>query len=244
MFPISGPAFLVVYLSLLAAGLLARRLIRAYLARRNPTLADDRPALSAPEAGYLVAGAPRAYAARVLAARDGAPEATSLHTPDSEEHLVELGLILDAGQRAALRLWSAAIFGGLLAAGLARLWMGLSRGKPIGYLALLLLVVLGVLLWSVSERSMRGIRTAAGNRVLSTLSTRYKAGFGDTSCAMGFALFGWAALANNPAAQAHLSSHGIVATAAGGCSAGTACASGCSGGGGGGGGGCGGCGGS
>lgn len=251
MSPITGPAFLSIYVALFGAGFVARWLIRRHLGKRAPGRATAEPLqLSAIAAGYLAGGAPRAHAARVLAAREGAPEATSLHAADPQERLVELGLILDARQRAALRLWSGAIFGGLLAAGLARVWVGVSRDKPVGWLLLLLLGVAAALFWSVKDHSGGAVRTPAGRRALSELSRRYKARRGDASCAMGFALFGWSAISDNAAAQAQLLSHGIVmpTSSGGGCTATSGCTSGgsgCSGGGSGcgGGGGCGGCGG-
>jgi uncharacterized membrane protein YgcG len=238
MFPISGPTFLLVYLSLFATALLAHRLLRHHLRRRASPLVPAELSISdlSPEhVGYLLDGPRRARAARSAAGRLGA----ALPSTDVEHFLSSRGLVVDARQLATLRLWGVAIFGGLLAAGAARAFIGLDRGKPIG---LLLVLMMGVAFRLVVVLRARSLRTRAGDVLVDQLKERYESGLGDTSSPMGYALYGWVALSADPAMQTHLRSQGYSSPSSGGCGTGTSgCSSGssgCSGGGG-----CGGCGG-
>jgi uncharacterized membrane protein YgcG len=254
MFPISGPAFLVVYLALIAAGVLVHTLIRRGLGQRAARQHDMDAAtsqLTAGEVGYLQGSWRRAFAARAVALREGSSTAAEWdrkHT-DPEARLEAWGLLLDRAQLSALRLWGIAIYGGLLAAGLARVWIGVTRDKPVGFLLLLLLVV-AFLLWRVTRR--RPVITRLGRRVVAGMTKRYRASVGDTSYAMGYALLGVTVL--TPELTAHLRNKGILGAAGGytadgafiGCAGhgGSGCNSGGGSGSSGGGGGCGGCGGS
>lgn len=242
MFPISGPNFLLVYVALFAAALLVHWLLRWTLRSRTgladpPELLID--ALSPEDVGYLLDGPARSRAARSLARRASLQATASPHV-DPESFLARRGLVLSSLQLSTLRLWGAALFGGLLAAGVARIFIGLYRGKPVGLLALILLVVV---LRLVTVTLTHFVRTRAGDALVAHLKQRYQQGVGDTSAAMGFALLGWMALGGDSALQEHLRSEGYSSPSSGGCGTG---GSGCSGGGSGcsgGGGGCGGCGG-
>jgi hypothetical protein len=265
MFPISGPNFLLVYLALFAAALLAHWLLRWTLRSRTgladpPELLID--ALSPEDVGYLLDGPARSRAAGSLAHReagslahrDDRGQGPYSRPVDPENSLPRRGLVLSSRQLGTLRLWGAALFGGLLAAGVARIFIGLYRGKPVG---LLTLIMIGVVFRLVTVMLTRFVRTRAGDALVAKLKLRYRQGLGDTSAAMGFALLGWMALGGDPSLQAHLRSQGYSSPSSGGCGTGggggcsgggSGCSgggSGCSGGGSGcsGGGGCGGCGG-
>ena len=246
MFPTNGPTFLVVYLALFAASLVAYRLIRAYLAH-GVVAAGDAAQLTIWEIGYLVSGPQRALGAWTVQREEDRESARSPaalgNGRDAEDHLVALGLILDRGQRATLKLWGAAIYGGLLAAGASRVWIGVSRGKPVAILFVMMLVVAFVLYRALRHHV---VRTPAGERLTDSLIRSYARREGDCSLAMGFAVLGWPALEAAPAMQVHMQSQGLGPTASSGssCTASSCTASSCSGGGSScSGGGCGGCGG-
>jgi hypothetical protein len=212
MFPIIGPTFLLVYVALFAAGLLAHWLLRCHLRRRGRPIAATELSvsdLSAEHVGYLLHGPIRAAAARSVACHLGEKVAST----DVESFLSAHGLVLDARQLATLRLWGAAIFGGLLAAGVARVFIGLDRGKPVG---LLLVLMIGVGIRLAMVLRSRALRTRAGDKLVERLKRRHLNGLGDVSTAMGFALYGWMALSANPAMEAHLRSQGYSPSSGGG----------------------------
>ncbi len=259
MFPIDGSTFLVVYLALIAAGVVAHRLIRhrlrAHAARRRHT--SDVPGdLSPLDVAFLKRQLPHVAAVRFIALHEG--RSLSSLQADPESRLAAWGLILSRRERSALRTWSFSIFGGLLAAGLARAYIGVVRDKPIGLLLLLLLPVV-FLLWRTATESV--IPSVSNRVVLDAALARYRAGLGDLSLAMGFALLGWVVLPPDVEALLHSQGFGEANRSDG--VSGTICVGHCGysvggwsgdsggggsggdgGGGGGGGGGCGGCGGS
>lgn len=145
--------------------------------------------------------------------------------------------------------WSAAIpLLTLMGIGVVKLVIGLSRGKPVLFLVIALIVTLFVILWIASGQKRL---TPTGGRTLLSLRNRHatdSVGMTDLAAmSAGVALFGPAALAGYPelipggtSLRKELSHLGAPT---GGDTTG-GCSSGCSGGGGGGcGGGCGGCGG-
>jgi hypothetical protein len=211
------------------------------------------------EVGYLVGGEPRLLGVLALLRdsrgrsdqrekrekrgkpdpRGPSDEPAAPGVLDPESRLEELGLLLTRAQRSTVRLWGAALFGGLLATGLARVWVGVSRDRPVGLLLILIVVVAYFLFRAVCDRVTR---TSAGRLLVDSLQREYLHRAGDTSYAMGFALLGWTALANSPELQAYMRSEGHFPPQGGGSSCiGCAGIGGCGGGGGGGGGGCGGC---
>ncbi len=163
---------------------------------------------------------------------------------DEARDMQDDGLTFPANQALVIGfLTGLPLIGVILGAGVTRLVVGLTHGKPSAYLILFLVVAAVVAFVLVYNRPFR---TRRGDQSLDKLMTRHGllkhgrtwSGAGDA--AMAVAIFGTAALAGT----VYNGLHGWYPTqssGAGGWSSG--CGSGCGGGDGGGGGGCGGCGG-
>jgi hypothetical protein len=221
MFPITGPTFLLVYVALFAAGLLAHWLLRHHLRRRARPIAAAELSiaeLSAEHVGYLLGGPTRAAAARSVARRLGEKLASS----DVESLLAGHGIVLDARQLASLRLWGVAMFGGLLAAGIARAYIGLDRGTPVGPL---LVVMIGVGLRLAMVLRTRALRTRAGDALVERLKHRHLTGLAGPSTAMGFALYGGSARSASPSSVS--CNRGSSDGCCGGCGSGGCGSGGC-----------------
>lgn len=252
MSSINGPTFLVAYLLTLAILYVIYLWIRRGLserAARDHRLETAVTQITSGEVGYLQGAAPRTYAVRAVALREGTTTVLDWERKhvDPEGRLEAWGLLLDRAQRNVLQLWGAALYGSLLAAGIARLWGGIVRDKPVGLL-ILLLALTAFVLWHVTRPRM--VVTRLGRDVVAVMTERYRSGVGDTSYAMGYALLGATAL--TPELTTHLRSEGLIAgggagyvadTPYVGCSSGNSSGSGSSCSSDGGGGGCGGCGG-
>jgi uncharacterized protein (TIGR04222 family) len=168
------------------------------------------------------------------------------------ERLKAMGLLVDDATAWAVRFWPTFLV--LLLAGFAavKIAVGLSRGKPVLFLALALAATVAVALVGFARRPHRSIR---GDQLLEQLkeehaaleytASRQPAGLAGTDLPLAMGLFGMGVLAAGPLADLRTALKPPVTS--GGCGGG--CASGCGGGGGGcggggcGGGGCGGCGG-
>lgn len=146
------------------------------------------------------------------------------------------GLAPAYGTIRALRFASALIVLPVLALGLAKIGVGLGRGKPVGFLVLMVLVAAGAGLWCLRNPPRV---TAAGQAALRQARQRHsraaRAPLGD-EIVLAFALSGAAALAGTP----H-DAFGRLMRADGDGGGGSGCGGGDGGGGDGGGGGCGGC---
>jgi hypothetical protein len=245
VFAIPGPEFLVIYLVLCLIGAVGYRVIRRRLRASSRPIYTMEP-LSPVMVGYLVSGATRAGAVAAVVRKDLDPSTRShRYDPDEiDQVLADQGLILSDREANSLRYLGSAIFGGLLAAGIARLLVGLSHQRPSGLLMLLLVIVAGGLL-AVARTTV--IRTMAGNQVVDDLMARAHVDRDDSDVAMNFALLGWTALIHQPELQGYLQSVGFSPASLGGGTSdggGTSLGGGTSDGGGGcGSGGCGGCGG-
>ncbi|MDE8650336.1 TIGR04222 domain-containing membrane protein [Novosphingobium album (ex Liu et al. 2023)] len=157
-----------------------------------------------------------------------APEAARIR-----DRLVRSGLLKDAAARLRTRAVQTAPYAVLVVIGLAKIEVGLARGKPVGILVSLVIVTafLGVIRWFTLDA-----RTSAGARAIKGMALEYdrmrRAPVREET-GMAVALFGTTVLAGSPMADFH-------ALRAPGSSSGDSGGSGCSGGGGGGCGGCGG----
>lgn len=156
------------------------------------------------------------------------------------------GLLLEEGRRSLLRLLTALLVLPLLAVGSLRFWHGLVAGRPVGFLALLLLVYIGVgalLLVRIPFASQRGQRCLQQARSTFKNQRDVEVSYSDPLLARRFALYGLAALMASSELSRYLG--GPAAFSSGGSSGGDSGCSSCSSGGsdsssGGGGGGCGG----
>lgn len=179
------------------------------------------------------------------------------------QNLVEKGLLLDWSQRTAAAALPLAFFGSLLGLGAAKAVVGITRGKPIEFLILLLIltvVVLAIFLIKSPRFTLAGKQllnklqrqVKQDPRVLSAQSEANAPTTDNESLLWSTAFVGTAALAGTPLfdLSSYFSQRRPPANSSGGCGT-----SGCGGGGGGsgcggggsgcgGGGGCGGCGGS
>ncbi|GAB5406212.1 MAG: TIGR04222 domain-containing membrane protein [Aureliella sp.] len=179
------------------------------------------------------------------------------------QELEDKGLVVSATQAGAARALPILLFGSILFAGLLKIGVGLSRGRPVGFLLLgelAAVAALALFLCSVPRL------TAAGKRLLARLTAdaehKHKGGvwpvdgegkqqqhdglLGDSTLVWSTALLGTAVLADSSLSPLHsfvdTNVGGNRSAASGGCSTGCGGDAGC-GGGGGCGGGCGGCGG-
>ncbi|HEY9733093.1 MAG TPA: TIGR04222 domain-containing membrane protein [Drouetiella sp.] len=163
--------------------------------------------------------------------------------------LIDAGLILNDARTAAIRTCcTLMILSPVLFLGIPKLFLGLSRNKPVALLALLVLVGLGAAGWFFCQRC---IRTARGDAALDFLrfenrtleySVRYGSGNSSHELAMATGLYGTAILLTSPLFAPMKNVFRTPVSSSSGCSSGSSCGSSC-GGGGCGGGGCGGCGG-
>ena len=168
-----------------------------------------------------------------------------------QERLESMGLLIGGGEVRKVRAVAGLVMGAVLVVGLLRLWHGFVWNKPIGILAVL--VVVGLVVMIALLR--RPFRTRAGDSALERLQDAHGQGgwkSGDESglatgaqLVMAVGLLGVSALAGTPLEKIK-SKLGPENAGGFGGGCGSSCGSSCGGGGGGGGcggGGCGGCGG-
>lgn len=170
---------------------------------------------------------------------------------DQASRLVSQGLVLPEGRRFGVTLLLLSPFVLAIVIGSMKLMVGISRGRPVGFLFLLILLAVGL---GVAAWALRPLRTFRGDKALSLLkdenaalaeTARSAAGRDDltgSDVALAFGLFGMGALGGpvlNHLVVA-LTPPGTGPGSGGGASCGSSCGSSC---GGGCGGGCGGCGG-
>ncbi len=172
------------------------------------------------------------------------------------QNLVGKGLVLDRTQRAAAVALPVALFGGLLAFGIAKAFVGVERGKPIEFLSLAMCITAVVMLLfilTVPKLTSNGKRLLAKLRKEVRLNpkqlvpaNRFDSNSIDNSALLwSTALLGTAALSTGTWSdwETFLNrQREVTSTSPGGCST-SGCGGGGGGCGGGGGGGCGGCGG-
>ncbi len=172
------------------------------------------------------------------------------------QSLVEKGLALDGSQRIACIALPIALLGSVVALGLAKVWVGMARGRPTEFLA----IAIGLTVLALAKFVFKTPRlTLAGKRLLAKLMAQSKHNPQDLLGAAGStsqsndhgqllwstAFIGTAVLADTPLHEldSFFRSYRDSATSStGGCST-TGCGGDSGGGGGCGGGGCGGCGG-
>ena len=225
------------------AALAHRGVLKVRLARDKPTLKAIRPApLEVTEVENDVYDA--VLGSRGSDALLGPVRRAAANAADAVgDRLRDLELVLTESRRAAVRFLPALPLALCLAVGGQKLIIGLSRGRPVMFLVILLFITLGGLLVALFNYPHR---TRRGDRVLKDLK-RSNASLQITSLAqlapadlvMAYALFGPGVLAMGPDTdlyntmkrQTHVSSCG------GGSCGSSSCGGGC------GGGGCGGCGG-
>lgn len=176
---------------------------------------------------------------RLLAAAAGEPaswkqveSALKPFAATAEKDLVEAGLMMEPGVVTQLRFWQASPYLLLIVFGAIKLDIGTGRGRPVGYLTLLLVVtfVLALLRFVVVGR-----RTRAGQDLLAgarECNDRLRRAAPQDETDMAVALYGTVVLVASPWSDYH---------ALRSASSDSGSAGGCSGGGDGGGGGCGGC---
>ncbi len=121
-------------------------------------------------AGAGGTGAPRPRAARGFDARrlGGFEKAAKPHVGPVERRLIAGGLILDSGEARRIGLVAALPFIGLFALGIAKLLVGLSRDKPVGFLiAFLVVTAIAILIriFAVDRRTQRGRLALAEARI-------------------------------------------------------------------------------
>ena len=190
-------------------------------------------AVRASDRTVLALNAPFGWADMLRALR---PEAAHI-----QRRLVSGGLLVDAGERGRVAMIASAPYILLFGFGLSKLLVGLARGRPVLFLAILLVVtlVLGLIRWSTVTDQTRAGRAAVKAARRQHDRLRRAPTTGETDLAV--ALFGPAVLAGSAFAAFHL----MRAPASDGSSSGWSDSSGSSGCGGdsGGSSGCGGCGG-
>ena len=162
------------------------------------------------------------------------------HAKAVEEQLVRAELLIDRGTALQLRFWSMSPYLLLIAFGLIKWEIGVGRGRPVGFLTVLLAVTIGLAVirfFSIDRRTRGAIDTLADTR--STADRLRRAPTHD-EIPLAVALFGTVALAGSEWSNYHAmrmaSSSGGVSSDGGSSSSSDGGGSGC------GGGGCGGCG--
>jgi uncharacterized protein (TIGR04222 family) len=162
------------------------------------------------------------------------------HAAATESDLVDAGLLIDRDVTAQLRFWQTSPYLLLLLFGMTKLWIGVARERPVGFLIALLFVtaIAALLRFTTADR-----RTRAGKALLDGArdrSDRLRRAPTRDEAALGVALFGTGVLLGS----AWSDYHGMRRASDGGGGfdggSGSSGDGGC--GGGGGGGGCGGCG--
>ena len=164
-----------------------------------------------------------------------------IHAGAIEERLVGSGLLMDGGTVWQMRFWQTLPYLLLFGFGGIKLDVGLSRDKPIGFLAMLLIVtvIFALIRFIAVDRKTRGGREALAEAV--SRSDRLRRAPATDETDMAVALFGTVVLAGSNWSGFHTMRSASSGSDSGSSSGGDGGSSGC---GGGGGGGCGGCGGS
>jgi uncharacterized protein (TIGR04222 family) len=125
------------------------------------------------------------------------------HIGQAERRLIASGLLMDGGEARRVRLIAALPFMGLFAFGTAKLLVGLSRDKPVGFLiAFLVATAIAILIrtFSVDRRTDAGVEAVkAAQRRHERL--RRAPTTGETGTAV--ALFGTTVLAGSAFAALH-----------------------------------------
>ncbi len=163
------------------------------------------------------------------------------HAAATESDLVDAGLLIDRDVTMQLRFWQTSPYLLLLLFGMTKLWIGVGRDRPVGFLIALLFVttIAALLRFTTADR-----RTRAGKALVDgtrNRSDRLRRAPTRDEAALGVALFGTGVLLGS----AWSGYHGMRRASDGGgfeSGSGSSGDGGCGGGGGGGGGGCGGCG--
>jgi len=133
----------------------------------------------------------------------GFEKATKAHVGPVERRLIAGGLILDKGEARRIGLIAALPLLALFAFGAAKFMLGLSRDKPVGFLAAFLIVTLIAILiriFVVDRRTQRGTLALAEARVRHERLRRAPT-TGETGTAV--ALFGTVVLAGSAFAALH-----------------------------------------
>lgn len=161
------------------------------------------------------------------------------HAAETESDLVDAGLLIDRDVTMQLRFWQTSPYLLLLLFGMTKLWIGVARDRPVGFLIALLFVTLiaALLRFTTADR-----RTRAGKALVDGAregGDRLRRAPTRDEAALGVALFGTGVLLGS----AWSGYHGMRRASDGGGFDGGSGSSGDGGCGGGGGGGCGGCGG-
>jgi uncharacterized protein (TIGR04222 family) len=154
------------------------------------------------------------------------------------DRLRQLGLLVSPNQSLKAQMVPSVVMACLLALGIAKIVVGISRGKPVGFLVMMCIVlsVIGLCLWLVPVH-----RSRYGDQVLQDIRSRISTAavsYADPQLPLAFALLGVAVLPNDLFADLK---QVLTPGSSGGYGGGGDGSSGC--GGGGCGGGCGGCGG-
>lgn len=176
-------------------------------------------------------------------------ESLALKTEAIQERLQSAGYLLDKSQVWTTRLLSSLPFVCLLVLGIAKVVVGLNRGRPVEFLAMICFVVVMVMAIVMATVG----RSLAGSQMLRSMKSKYAdlkskltgPDFTGPQVALGAALFGAVALDDTAFADlksAWQAKAGGASGSSSGCG-GSGCGGGGCGGGGCGGGGCGGCGG-
>ncbi|MBD2100181.1 TIGR04222 domain-containing membrane protein [Leptolyngbya sp. FACHB-261] len=113
------------------------------------------------------------------------------------DRLRQLELLVNQNQASKAQTYPAILIACLLGLGIAKILVGLSRGKPIGYLFMMCIVVavIGLGFWQIPPH-----RSRYGDRVLRDLRTRVRStavSHTDPQLPLVFALFGMAILPND-----------------------------------------------
>ncbi len=142
-------------------------------------------------------------AAAMPADWSGFEKAAKPHIGAAERRLIAGGLFLDRGEARRIGLLAALPLMALFGLGAAKLMVGLSRGKPVGFLIAFLIVTLIVILvriFAVDRRTRRGTLALAEARVRHERLRRAPT-TGETGTAV--ALFGTVVLAGSAFAALH-----------------------------------------
>jgi uncharacterized protein (TIGR04222 family) len=157
--------------------------------------------------------------------------------------LLDRRLLLDGGQRWLFGLYCALPFAAITALGVTKTAIGIARGRPVGFLVFLTIILAVATLMLLAYRPER---SRAGDKVLAELNQRHahaRRAPRDGDIGLAVALAGTAVLAGTAYADFHQSRDTLSSTTGSGCSSsdsscssdsGSSCSSGCGGCGGGG----------
>ena len=217
------------------ATLVQKESITAQSSQRTLTLNDSKENLSDPVEQEV---------AKAIVLNGNIDRVRSLVTSTTvikkiSDRLHQLGLLVSQNQSAKAQTYPAILIASLLGLGIAKIFVGISRGKPVSFLVVMcfIIAIIGLCFWKIPVH-----RSRYGDRIFQDLLTRIHSrnlSHTDPQLPLAFALLGITILPNDMIFAELKQVFTPVSSSSGGGDGGGGCGGGC----GGGGGGCGGCGG-